>query len=145
MDQNRSDEPVIRAVAMRIGELFPFLEVQLWVPLKELFPKPDEEILARFRRSPSHADIAIFHRGRCVAIVEPGGAHHAGDHRQRVRDGKKDQLCWRNGTNVVRFFNSELVNMRKPAWKKMLRAAIFRRPVLTSRSGTQKETPTHYR
>ena len=124
----RPDQAVVEAIASGVRELFPFVEVRLWVPLKELFGEPKGKGLARFRMAPSHADLALFHKGRCVAIIEPGGGQHADDPKQRLRDKKKDQLCWINQVNVVRCFNSELTNLKSRAWRKMIRAAIFSRP-----------------
>lgn len=103
--EKQSDEETIGTLTSWITDNFR-VTVKIKVPLKELFPEPEEKHLKRFWRKDSHADIAVFRHQQLACIVEPGGFAHFSDRKQRIRDKKKDVICRNNNVNCFRIANS---------------------------------------
>jgi len=106
----QNDEKIIEKLYSHLVNEFPRLEFKIKIPLKKLFPEPENKWLKSFWKNNSHADIVVFRHGRLVAIIEPGGWYHASNGKQKRRDLQKDLICQENRVNCLRIFNNVVVN-----------------------------------
>lgn len=97
----QGDEGVLDIIYNHLTNNFPRLQFKLKIPLKKLFPEPDNRYLRSIWNF-GHADIATFRHNNIVNIIEPGGSYHLQDDKQRLRDLKKDKLCKFNGVTCLR-------------------------------------------
>jgi len=122
----QNDEVIIEKLYSHLNTNFPRLKFKVKIPLKELFPEPENKWLKSFWRHNSHADIAVFRHNKLVAIIEPGGWYHAKDKKQKVRDSKKDKICKFNGVNCLRIFNNVVNNdLNNPIFRKLLKKYFY--------------------
>ncbi len=122
----QNDKAIIKKLYSYLINEFPRLGFKIKIPLKELFPKPENKWLQSFWNNNSHADIAIFRHGILTCIIEPGGWYHVKDERQKIRDLKKDRICQDNRVNCLRIFNN-VVNgdLDNPKFRKLLKKNIY--------------------
>lgn len=106
-----------------IRRTWPMFEVKVRVPLKELFPEPKGRGMKRLWEH-GHADVAIFRKGKLIAIIEPGGAHHF-DKKQAERDRRKYMLCKLNGVRCLHFVLSLPEKLSKRKFRNMIRKILF--------------------
>ena len=121
----QGDEEVLGKLSSYLNDSFPRLSFRMKIPLKELFPEPENNTLRKFWGNNSHADVSIFRHGKLVCILEPGGSAHFKDKKQKVRDKKKDRICQENGVNVLRVGNSFAGCLEKPITKKFLKKYFY--------------------
>jgi len=121
----QNDEAVIEKLYSHLNANFPRLKFKVKIPLKELFPEPEDKWLKKFWSNNSHADIAVFRHGKLVAIIEPGGAAHFKDKKQKVRDSKKDKICKINGVNCLRIANSVINYLDEKITRKLLKKYFY--------------------
>jgi len=122
----QNDEAVIEKLYSHLNSNFPRLKFKVKIPLKELFPKPENQWLKSFWSNNSHADIAVFRHNKLVAIIEPGGWYHVKDEKQIIRDSKKDKICKINGVNCLRIFNNVVNNdLDNPKFRKLLKKKFY--------------------
>ena len=120
------DEKIIEKLYSHLIDEFPRLKFKAKIPLKELFPKPEDRWLQSFWNNNSHADIAVFRHHKLVCIIEPGGWHHAKDKKQKIRDLKKDKICQKNKVNCLRIFNNVVdSDLENPKFKKLLKKYFY--------------------
>ncbi len=106
-----NDKEIIQKLLNWLLINFPLLRFEIKVPLKKLFPKPENKWLQSFWNSNSHADISTFRHGKLIAIIEPGGWHyHLKDKKQMLNDRKKYIICKLNRVNVLRIVNDVVEN-----------------------------------
>ena len=122
----QNDEEIIEKLYSYLIKDFSRLKFKVKIPLKILFPKPENKWLQSFWNNNSHADVAVFRHNKLVCIIEPGGWHHAKDKKQKVRDSKKDKICQENRVNCLRIFNN-VVNsdLDKPIFRKLLKKYFY--------------------
>ena len=122
----QNDEEIIEKLYSYLIKDFSRLKFKVKIPLKILFPKPENKWLQSFWNNNSHADVAVFRHNKLVCIIEPGGWHHAKDKKQKVRDSKKDKICQENRVNCLRIFNN-VVNgdLGKPIFRKLLKKNFY--------------------
>ncbi len=122
----QDDEEIIEMAYQYLVNEFPRLKFRIKIPLKELFPKPENKWLQSFWNNNSHADLAVFRHGKLVCIIEPGGWHHAKDEKQKVRDSKKDKICQENRVSCLRVFNNVVENnLNNPKLRKLLKKYFY--------------------
>lgn len=122
----QDDKAIIKNLHSHLISEFPRLEFKIKIPLRELFPEPDNRWLKSFWKNNSHADISVFRHNKLVAIIEPGGWYHAKDEKQKVRDSKKDKICKINKVNCLRIFNNVVNNdLNNPKFKKLLKKYFY--------------------
>lgn len=119
------DTKGLQIIASYIENNFRVTVGKIKTPLKELFPKPEKKHLQRFWNNNSHADIPIFRHDKLVAIVEPGGAGHLKDKKQRTRDNKKYAICKLNGVNLLQISNSVISCLDDIKTKRLFRRYIY--------------------
>jgi len=121
----QNDEKIIGKLYSHLINEFPRLKFRIKIPLKELFPKPENKWLQSFWNNNSHADISVFRHERLVAIIEPGGWYHAKDEKQKIRDSKKDKICRDNGINCLRIFNNVVDDLNNLKFRKLLKKYFY--------------------
>lgn len=95
------------------------------IPLKELFPEPKNKSL-RHIWNYGHADLAVFRKGKLIAIFEPGGVHHLKDKKQIENDVLKYKLCRLNKVACCHFTNATLEKLKSNREKrKFLGSYLF--------------------
>ena len=86
------------------------------IPLKKLFPEPENRFLRSFWKAASHADIPVFSKrdNRLIAIFETGGSAHL-EKKQVLRDTKKAKICALNniGFRGIQNWEWEKISRRK--------------------------------
>jgi len=122
----QDDKIIINKLYSHLIDKFPRLKFETKIPLKKLFPEPDNRWLKSFWNNNSHADISIFRHNKLVCIIEPGGWYHASDEKQKIRDSKKDKICRENRVNCLRIFNN-VVNgdLNNPKFRKLLKKYFY--------------------
>lgn len=97
------------------------------IPLKELFPKPENAGL-RHIWTYGHADIPVFHKksGKLVAIFEPGGYHQylSKEDKQARNDRRKWKLGNINGVPIIQVINWSWTNASNRLWRRFLRKSL---------------------
>jgi len=121
----QNDELIIEKLYSHLVNEFPRLRFKVKIPLKELFPEPENQWLKSFWNNNSHADISVFRHNKLICIVEPGGSAHFKDGRQKVRDSKKDRICKINGVNCLRIANSVINYLDKKITRKLLKKYFY--------------------
>lgn len=122
----QNDEKIIGKLYSYLINEFPRLGFRIKIPLKELFPKPENKWLQSFWNNNSHADISIFRHSKLICIIEPGGWHHVKDEKQKVRDSKKDKICKINGVNILRIFNNVITDdLDNSKFRKLLKKYFY--------------------
>ena len=122
----QDDKIIIEKLHSYLISEFPRLKFKVKIPLKELFPEPENRWLKSFWSNNSHADISVFRHKKLIAIVEPGGWYHASDKKQKIRDSKKDRICRENRVNCLRVFNDVVNNnLDNPKFRKLLKKKFY--------------------
>jgi len=78
IEQVQGDEEIIEKLYSYLVATFPRLNFKVKIPLKELFPEPENRWLNSIWRY-GHGDICTFRHGKLVALLEPGGHNHFSD------------------------------------------------------------------
>jgi len=122
----QDDKIIIKKLHSHLINEFPRLKFKIKIPLKKLFPEPENKWLKSFWGNNSHADIAVFRHGKLTCIIEPGGFFHISDKKQKIRDSKKDRICRENKVNCLRLFNN-VVNgdLNNPKFRKLLKKNFY--------------------
>ena len=96
------------------------------IPLKKLFPEPEDKVLQGFWSKKSHADIPVFSRKtkRLAAIFETGGTQHL-KKKQRNRDTLKAKLCELNNVGFRGTLNWEWRKSSKRKLRNWIRKALY--------------------
>lgn len=121
----QNDEKIIEKLYSHLTNKFPRLGFKIKIPLKKLFPEPENKWLKSIW-SYGHADISVFRHDKLIAIVEPGGWYHAKDERQKIRDSKKDKICKINKVNCLRIFNDVVNNnLDNPKFRRLSKKYFY--------------------
>ncbi|MBA7553049.1 hypothetical protein ES705_45634 [subsurface metagenome] len=123
----QNDEKIIKELYSHLINEFPRLKFRIKIPLKELFPKPENKWLQSFWNNNSHADIAVFRHSILTCIIEPGGFFHISDPKQKIRDSKKDRICTENNVNCLRLINSIVNDLDNSKFRKLLKKYFYGR------------------
>ncbi len=115
-----------RAIGSYVTKTWPEFKVRLEVRLSDLFAKPTNSGLQHIWRYGS-ADIVVFRCGQVVCIIEPGGAHHFRDAKQKKNDARKWKLCDINGVRCLSVVNGLMEALSKRAWRKLVGSYLFPR------------------
>jgi hypothetical protein len=107
-----------------IEKTWPKLVVKLEIPLSKLFPKPENKGLLHIWRYGA-ADVVVYRNGKLVCIVEPGGAHHMTDEKQKKNDRRKWKLCDINHVKCLRVMNGTLDALSNRKKRQMVGNHIF--------------------
>ena len=96
------------------------------VPMKKLFPEPQNEVLKGFWLKKSHADIPVFSQKtrKLVAVFETGGTQHLRE-KQRNRDTAKAELCELNNIGFRGTLNWEWRKSSKRKLRNWIRKALY--------------------
>lgn len=121
----QSDEKIIEKLYSYLINEFPRLRFKIKIPLKELFPKPENKWLQSFWNNNSHSDISVFRHNKLTCIIEPGGWYHIKDEKQKVRDSKKYKICKINGINYLPVVNSGINHLDEKNTKKLLKKYFY--------------------
>jgi len=121
----QNDEKIIEKLYSYLITEFPRLGFKTKIPLKKLFPEPDNKWLKSFWSNNSHADISVFRHNKLVCIIEPGGSAHFKDKKQKIRDSKKDKICKVNGINCLRIANSVINYLDKKITRKLFKKYFY--------------------
>lgn len=105
-EENKLITETAREVKAYIERTWPKFDVDLEIPLRELFPDPQAKGGLQSIWKYGAADVVVRRGKKIVAIFEPGGAHHFNDPKQVKRDKCKWKLCELNGVRCFRFANS---------------------------------------
>lgn len=103
---------------------FPHFELELEVPLKKLFPEPENKGLKHIWKYGA-ADLVAKRNNKIVAIFEPGGKHHW-EERQSLNDRRKYKLCEINGVGCLTMMNSVLGNLSKRKLRKLIGSYLWK-------------------
>jgi len=107
-----------------INKAWPKLKTRKEIPLRELFPKPENFGLKHIWTYGS-ADVVVYRDNKIIAIFEPGGSHHFQDEKQIKNDKRKYMLCKKNGVAYLKFANSVLWESSKRQMRRIFGKYLF--------------------
>jgi hypothetical protein len=121
-DQNFELEEVL--LEAYINKTWPKLKTRREIPLKDLFPEPDNKGLKHIWKY-GHGDVVVEKDDKILAIIEPGGSHHLKDEKQKRNDRRKFKLCEQNGARCLHYMNGVLEGLPSRKRRSMIGGAIF--------------------
>lgn len=107
-----------------INNTWPKLKTKLEVPLRDIFPKP-ENVGLKHIWTYGAADVVVYNGTKIVAVFEPGGSHHFTDDTQKRNDRRKYMLCKKNEVRYLKFANSVISSLSKRQMRKLFGKYIF--------------------
>ena len=110
------------ALAEYIKSKWFWFEVKVKVPLKNVFPKPENKGLKHMWKY-GHADVVVYHHGKPICIYEPGGSQHL-EEKQARNDRRKYMLCKKNDCNCIHMMTGIQNNLSKRKYRQLIRKGL---------------------
>ena len=124
MSENLRITEETKAIKAYIEQKWPRLfSVKLEVPLREVFPEPENTGLKHIWRYGS-ADLVVCRDSKPIAIIEPGGGHHFGE-KQSLNDRRKWKLAEQNGVGCLQVMNGVMNSLSKRKWRALIGSYLF--------------------
>lgn len=113
----------IRRIEGYINKTWPYLTTRKELPLRELFPEPENKGLKHIWKYGS-ADLVIYKGGRPVCIIEAGGGQHFAE-KQSLNDRRKWKLSEINNVKCLSMLNGLMDKLSRRKWRALLGGYIF--------------------
>lgn len=111
-----------QALADYIKENWPWFEIEIEKPLREIFPMPDNPGLKHIWKH-GHADVLVKHHNIPVCIYEPGGSHHF-DEKQARNDRRKYMLCKKNDCECIHMVANIDKGLSQRKYRQLIRKGL---------------------
>ena len=106
-----------------INATWPKFKVQKELPLRKLFPEPENIGLNHIWRYGS-ADLVVFYNNKPICIIEPGGAQHF-EEKQKKNDARKFKLCELNNCRCLHMMNGLIDRLSKKQFRKLIGGYVY--------------------